>query len=157
MDTTMITYYRDPSVQVTSDAIQVEGHAYPLGELARVWHKRGSRSWRTVAGRGALGLTMLVPVVLALVGVVVALSLHASATTTVALVGVAVLVGLGAGPLADFLLEHMDRSYARGAHAYEIWADWRGTPVMLLHTRDALRFGQVYRALQRAIERPVRR
>jgi Family of unknown function (DUF6232) len=153
----MITYYRDPSVRVTSDAIQVEGRAYPLRELVRVWHRRGARSWRAVAGRGALGLTMLVPVVLALIGVVVALSLHVSVTTTVVLVGVAVLVGLGAGPLADVVLEHVDRSYARGSHEYEIWADWRGTPVLLLHTRDALRFGQVYRALQRAIEPSVRR
>ncbi|HEU4425704.1 MAG TPA: DUF6232 family protein [Pilimelia sp.] len=150
----MTTYYRDPSVLVTSDAIRVDGRSFPLAELARVWHRRGSRSWRALAGRGALGVAMLVPLALAGIGLAVALSFDASTNVTVALVGGALLVGLGVGPLADFLLEYMDRSYARGAHAHEIWADWRGSPVLLLRTSDALRFGKVYRALQRAIERP---
>ena len=149
----MITYYRDAAVLVTSDAIEVDGRSYPLADLVRVWHSRGRRSWRALAGRGALGAAMLVPLALAGIGVAIALSLDASTSTTVALVAGAILVGLGVGPLADFLLEHMDRSYARGAHAHEIWADWRGTPVLLLQTRDALRFGKIYRALQRAIER----
>ena len=46
----------------------------------------------------------------------------------------------------------MDRSYARGSRQLEIWARWRGREVRLLSTRDALRFGQIYRALQRAME-----
>ena len=49
-------------------------------------------------------------------------------TMTVALVGGVVLVGLAVGPLADFLLERMDRSYARGSRALEIWARGRGRP-----------------------------
>jgi len=150
----MITYYRDPSVLVTSDAIRVDGRSYPLAELARVWHRRGRRSWRTVAGRGALGVAMLVPLGLAAIGIAVALTFDASRNTTIALVGGAILVGLAVGPLADFLLEHMDRSYARGTRAQEIWAEWRGTQVLLVQTGDALRFGKIYRALQRAIELP---
>jgi hypothetical protein len=150
----MTIYYRDPTVQVTSESISVDGRSYPLAELARVWHRRGARSWRAVAGRGALGVVMLIPLGLAVIGVAIALTLRASTTTTVALVAGAILVGLGVGPVADFILEHMDRSYARGAHTHEIWAEWRGSPVLLLRTRDALTFGKVYRALQRAIERP---
>ncbi|HEX2771657.1 MAG TPA: DUF6232 family protein [Micromonosporaceae bacterium] len=148
----MTTYYSDRSVQVTSDAIRVAGRAYPLHGLRRVWYARGARRWSALAGRGALGAAMVGPVVAAAIGIVVALRLDASGTATVAIVGVSCLVGLAAGPLADVLLERMDRSYARGSRDLQIWADVRGTPVLLLHTRDALRFGQIYRALQRAVE-----
>jgi Family of unknown function (DUF6232) len=148
----MITYYDDRAVRVTSDAIRVAGRSYPLRSLAQVWHRRGTRSWTAVAGRGAIGAAMLGPLVAAAIGVVVALSLDASRTVTVGLVGGSILVGLAFGPVADFLLERMDRSYARGAHPLEIWAQVDGRPTMLLQTPDALRFGQIYRALQRAME-----
>ncbi|MDQ7909814.1 DUF6232 family protein [Phytohabitans sp. ZYX-F-186] len=148
----MVTYYSDKSVQITSDAIRIGGRRYPLGELARVWHSKGARSWRAIAGRGAIGAALLGPLVAAALGIVVAVTVHASLSVTIAIVGVSCLVGLGVGPLADFLLEHMDRSYARGSRSLEIWATWRGQPVLLLQTGDALRFGQIYRALQRALE-----
>jgi hypothetical protein len=150
------TLYRDPDVRVTSRLIEVDGRRYALADLARVWHRRGERSWRALAGRGALGLAMLVPIALGLIGVAVALSIDASATTTVAMVLGAVLVGFLAGPLADVLLEHLDRSYARGSREIEIWAVWRGREVLLLRTGDQLRFGKIYRALQRAMEAPAR-
>jgi hypothetical protein len=148
----VITYYDDDTVRVTSDAIRVAGRSYPLPTLARVWHRRGPRSWRALAGRGALGAALLGPVAAALLGLVLAWQIAASAATTVALVGVACLIGLAAGPAADLLLEYLDRSYARGARDLEIWAVCGGRPVLLLRTRDALRFGQIYRALQRALE-----
>ncbi|MEV1286439.1 DUF6232 family protein [Micromonospora sp. NPDC049679] len=148
----MITYYDDRFVQVTSAAIRVGGRSYPLAELAGVWHRRGSRSWRAVAGRGALGAALIGPLVAAAIGISIALSIDASTNATVTLVGVSCLVGLAAGPLADLLLDRMDRSYDRGAHDLQIWADVRGTPVLVLQTRDALKFGQIYRALQRAME-----
>ncbi|MEV4755390.1 DUF6232 family protein [Micromonospora sp. NPDC049559] len=149
----MITYYDDRSVRVTSEAIRVGGRSYPLRGLARIWHRRGRRSWRSLAGRGALGAGILGPIIAAIVGIVVAVRLDASLSATVVLVAAACLVGLAAGPVADLLLEQLDRSYARGTHDLEIWADYGGRPVLLLHTRDALRFGQIYRALQRAVER----
>jgi hypothetical protein len=152
VDGDMTTYYSDRSVQVTSDAIRVDGRAYPLRGLRRVWYERGARRWSAVAGRGALVAAIVGPVVAAAIGIVVALRLDTSATATVAIVGVSCLVGLAAGPLVDVLLERMDRSYARGARDLRIWADVGGTPVLLVHTRDALRFGQIYRALQRAVE-----
>ena len=148
----MIEYYRDRQVTVTSTGVRVDGRAYRLGEFARVWHRRGRRSWGSAAGRGAIGVAMLVPVVAGALGILVALTLHASATTTIALLGGGILVGLAALPLADVLLEHMDRSYARGSRCLEIWADVRGSEMLLLRTDDALRFGQIYRALQRALE-----
>jgi hypothetical protein len=95
---------------------------------------------------------MVGPLVAAAIGIMIAVLLHSSVTVTIAIVGVSCLVGLAAGPLADVLLELMDRSYARGDRTLEIWATWRGRPVLLLATGDALRFGQIYRALQRALE-----
>jgi hypothetical protein len=148
----MITYYDDRAVKVTSDAIRVAGRSYPLRALTKVWHRRGARSWTAVAGRGALGVALLGPAVAAVIGIVVALTIRASTTVTVALVGGSILVGLAFGPVADVLLERMDRSYARGHRALEIWAEVAGRPTLLLQTPDALRFGQIYRALQRAIE-----
>ena len=149
----MITYYEDRSVQVTSAAVRVDGRSYPLAELGLVWHRRGVRSWRVLAGRGAIGVALAGPLVAAALGVGIALRLHLSPVVTVAVVGASVLVGLGVGPLADVLFEHLDRSYARGSRELEMWARWRGRPVRLLRTGDALRFGQIYRAVQRAMER----
>ncbi|MBF9135554.1 hypothetical protein I0C86_42705 [Plantactinospora sp. S1510] len=156
----MTIYYDDRAVRITSELIRVEGRAYPLTEVGRVWHVRGDRSWGALAGRGALLAALGGPLVAAVIGILIAVRLHTSVTVTIAIVGVSVLIGLAAAPVADYLLEHVDRSYSRGAHQLEIWAQWRGTPVRLLATGDALRFGQIYRALERAVEQaaiPVHR
>ncbi|MFB6397528.1 DUF6232 family protein [Polymorphospora lycopeni] len=150
----MITYYRDRAVQVTSEAIRVGPRAYPLDSLTRVWHQRGTRNWRMLAGRGAIGVAMAGPLVAAAFGIAVAVQLRASVTVTIAVVAASVLVGLAVGPLADLLLGRLDRSYERGVHDLEIWAEVRGAPVLLVHTPDAARFGRIYRALQRALEAP---
>jgi hypothetical protein len=152
----MIEYYKDRQVAVTSAGVRVDGRTYRLGEFVRVWHRRGRRSWGSVAGRGAIGLAMLVPVLAGIVGIGIGLTLNASPSTTIALLGGGVLIGLAALPVADVLLERMDRSYARGSRILEIWADVRGHETLLLQTDDALRFGQIYRALQRALERGER-
>ncbi|MFI7576334.1 DUF6232 family protein [Micromonospora sp. NPDC049497] len=148
----MITYYDDRSIQVTSSAVRVDGRTFPLAEISAVWHRRGSRSWRVLAGRGAIGAALTGPLVAAGLGIALALWLDRSATVTIAIVGASVLVGLAVGPVADFLFEHLDRSYARGSRQLEMWARWRGQSIRLLSTGDALRFGQVYRAVQRAVE-----
>jgi hypothetical protein len=148
----MITYYDDRGVRVTSDAIRVAGRSYPLRAIDRVWHVRGARSLRAVAGRSAIGAALIGPIVAAAIGIAIGLSLDASTSVTVLIVGASILVGLAFGPLADVLLERMDRSYARGAHTLSMWADVAGRPTLLLETADALRFGQIYRAVQRAVE-----
>ncbi|TDC31665.1 DUF6232 family protein [Micromonospora sp. KC213] len=148
----MITYYDDRSVQVTSTAIRIEGRAYPVAEIGMLWHRRGSRSWRVLAGRGAIGAALAGPLVAAALGIALAVWLRRSPTVTLAIVGTSVLVGLAVGPIADLLFEFLDRSYARGSRQLEMWARWRGQPVLLLRTGDALRFGQIYRAAQRAME-----
>ena len=148
----MITYYRDAEVLVTSTGVRMSGRDYRLADLARVWHKRGRRDWSTVAGRGALAVAMIVPVLVGALGILVALLIDASVSTTIALVGGGILVGLAAMPLADVLLEQVDRSYARGSRRLEIWGRVRGADVLLLRTDNRQRFGQIYRALQRALD-----
>jgi hypothetical protein len=154
----MITYYRDPDVLVTSSGVRMGGRDYRLDELVQVWHRRGRRSWSTVAGRGALALAILIPILVGALGILVALAIDASTSTTLALAGGGLLAGLAAAPLADVLLEFVDRSYDRGSRSLEIWGRVRGSDVLLLHTADAQRFGRIYRALQRALDGgPVRR
>lgn len=153
----MTTYYRDGEVLITSSVVRMGGRELRLGELRQVWHKRGRRSWGAIAGRGALGLAILVPILIGALGILVAFLIDASRSTTVALVGGGVLVGLAAAPLADVLLELVDRSYDRGSRTREIWARTRTGDVLLLRTPDAARFGRVYRALQRALEPAPRR
>jgi hypothetical protein len=148
----MTTYYRDRDVWITSGGVRMNGRDYALPELRQVWHRRGRRSWGAIAGRGAIGLAMLVPIAVGVLGVAVAFLIDASRSVTIALAGGGVLVGLAAAPLADLLLEHVDRSYDRGSRKLEIWGRTRSGEVLLLTTKDAARFGRIYRALQRALE-----
>jgi hypothetical protein len=46
----------------------------------------------------------------------------------------------------------IERSYEKGGAEHQIWARHFDADVLLFATRDKLRFGKVYRALQRAIE-----
>ncbi|HEU4349824.1 MAG TPA: DUF6232 family protein [Actinoplanes sp.] len=148
----MITYYRDADVLVTSTGVRMGGRDYRLNELAQVWHRRGKRSWSTIAGRGALGLAILLPIVVGILGILVALLIDAGTSVTIALAGGGLLIGLCAMPLADVLLEFVDRSYDRGSRSLEIWGRVRGSEVLLLRTGNAQRFGRIYRALQRALD-----
>ena len=148
----MTTYYRDGDVVITSSGVRLNGRDYALAELRQVWHRAGRRSWSTIANRGALGLAMLLPVVVGALGVGIALVAHASVAVTAGLIGGGILVGLAAVPLADLLLDRVDRSYDRGSRPREIWGRTRHGDVLLLRTTDAARFGRIYRALQRALE-----
>ncbi|GAB7050459.1 DUF6232 family protein [Catenuloplanes indicus] len=148
----MVTYYRDPAVEVTSDRIALGDRAYPIAALHRVWHRRGARRWSGVVNRGALGVLMLGPLVAAAFGILLALLLETSLMTTAAIVAASVVVGLAVVPVADLLLDRVDRSYDRGTRDLELWALIGGAPVLLLHSTDARRFNQIYRALQRAVE-----
>jgi hypothetical protein len=152
----MITYYRDREVLVTSTGVRMNGSDYRLDDLDQVWHRSSRRSLGALAGRGALGLAMLIPILVGALGILIATVIDASTATTIALVGGGILVGLAAVPLADILLEHVDRSYDRGSRTLEIWGRVRGRDVLLLRDADRQRFGQIYRALQRALERVPR-
>ncbi|WP_326555059.1 DUF6232 family protein [Micromonospora sp. NBC_01813] len=148
----MTTYYDDKSVHITSAEIRVDQQRHRLTDLHRIWQRRGARSWSALAGRGMVGVAFLAPVVTAILGLVTALTIRASPTVTIALIGGSILVGLVIVPLADLLLGLLDDSYDRGAHLLELWAEVRGTPVLLVSSRDALRVGRIHRALRRAVE-----
>ncbi len=147
----MTMYYRDQDVLVTSAGVRIGGRSWPLGEFEQVWHAHGRRRLRATAGRGVLGLAMLTPVVLGGVAVAVAFSLHASRNLTLIVAFAGVLLGLASVPLADVLLDRVDRSYDRGSRSRQIWGRIRGRDILLMQTDDAQRFGRVYRALDRAL------
>jgi len=149
------TYYRDPEVWITSSGVHMNGRDLPLAALRRVWHRRGSRSWGTVAGRGMLALAILAPLAIGGLGIATGLLLHAPFPVTAALLGGGVLLGLATVPVADLVLDRVDRSYDRGSHSLEIWARTPAGEQLLLSTRDRARFGRIYRALQRALEQPA--
>ena len=151
----MTTYYRDPEVWITSSAVHMNGRDVPLAALRQVWHRRGPRSWGTVASRGMLALAILAPIAVGGLGIAIGLMLDASAPVTAALLGGGVLVGLATVPVADLVLDRVDRSYDRGSRTMQIWARTPACEILLLSTRDRARFGRIYRALQRALEQPA--
>ncbi|MFC4067760.1 DUF6232 family protein [Actinoplanes subglobosus] len=153
----MTTYYRDPEVLITSSGVWMNGREFRLPELIQVWYTKGARSWGVIAWRGALGLAVLLPLLVGALAVLVALLMDLELWTTVAMVVGGLLVGLAVVPVADLMLEGVDRSYDRGTRTLEIWGRVRGGDVLLMRTDNAQRFGRIYRALQRALEPAVRR
>ena len=154
----MTLYYRDDTVRVTSEAIQVNGHAVRVAEVAYVWHARGRGSARTrfrLLGRGVLIFLLSIPPLVAMICV---LSLAYSAQDrgewklAALILAVCVAGTLALFPFLEVPLHWLDRSYERGVRVQELWVQHQGQEIMLIRTADALRFGQIYRAIQRAIE-----
>jgi hypothetical protein len=152
----MTTYYRDPEVLITSSGVWMNGREFRLPELIQVWYTKGARSWGVIVWRGALGLAVLLPLLVGALAVLMALLMDAELWTTVAMVVGGILVGLAVVPVADLMLEGVDRTYDRGTRTLEIWVRVRGGDVLLMRTDNAQRFGRIYRALQRALEPAMR-
>ncbi|MBM0230315.1 MULTISPECIES: DUF6232 family protein [Micromonospora] len=154
----MTLYYRDDAVQVTSEAIHAGGHVIALADVAYVWHARGATTLAVrgrVLGRGVLVVLLSLPPLVALVCVVsLAWAAQDRGNWKLALVILAAFVvgGLVLTPFLELPLGWLDRSYERGNRVHELWVQHHGREVMLLRTPDALRFGQIYRAVQRAVE-----
>lgn len=157
----MTTYYQDSSVRVTSEWIEVGRRRFRIAELTYVWHQRGRPNARTayqLATRYGLVALLTVPVVVAAIllanllvsdyGLIVVVGMAAVLAT----VGMTLLVVV-LSPLVEFPLMALERSYDRGVEVREIWIQWRGRELLLLRTADAARFGRVYRAIERAVER----
>ncbi|MDZ5442413.1 DUF6232 family protein [Micromonospora sp. 4G57] len=154
----MTLYYRDDAVQVTSESIHAGGHVIALADVAYVWHARGATTLAVrgrVLGRGVLVVLLSLPPLVALVCVVsLAWAAQDRGNWKLALVILAAFVvgGLVLTPFLELPLGWLDRSYERGNRVHELWVQHHGREVMLLRTPDALRFGQIYRAVQRAVE-----
>lgn len=154
----MTLYYQDDTVQVTSESIMVHGQTVRLPDVTYVWHAKGRTTLALRGrklGRGVLILLLSLPPLVALVCVLsLAWSAQDRGNWTLALIVLAACA-VGALLLAPFLelpLNWLDRSYERGDRVHELWVQHRGQDVLLLTTPDALRFGQIYRAVQRAVE-----
>lgn len=154
----MTLYYRDDAVQVTSESIHAGGQVIALADVAYVWHARGATTLAVrgrVLGRGVLVVLLSLPPLVALVCVVsLAWAAQDRGNWKLALVILAAFVvgGLALTPFLELPLGWLDRSYERGNRVHELWVQHHGREVMLLRTPDALRFGQIYRAVQRAVE-----
>ena len=155
----MVTvYYRDQHVIVTSDAVRVDGTTYPISALALVWHQRGRATTRTRSRRATRGVLILIISILPLAAIVCALSLVYSASDRSAwglalvVLAVGVIGAVALMPFAELPLGWLDRTYDRGNAVNELWVRCAGEDRLLLRTSNALRFGQIYRALQRAVE-----
>src|SRR2546429_6855233 len=152
----MRTYYRDDNVHITSVAIHVDGQRYPFGELDGIW-----RTGRRIAGRRMLGGVAVVLVAFGFTGLVRYTwwfsGLHRrlegwlrTGPAAVAVIGIAVLFVAMLGVLAFEVGLRAIEDIRGHARELQLWASVRGQPVLLLHTNDQTRFGQVCRAIVRA-------
>ena len=132
----MVTYYRGPYAVVTSDVFEVRcplHHRYPVHELLEVAVVRGAADPVAVGATGLGGA--------ATVGVAASWPyLH----TPLAWIGVVALVLLLAAIGAA--------CWRLRPPGQELWAIYRGQRVQLFACRDSRVFGQVSRALLRALE-----
>jgi hypothetical protein len=142
----MRVYYQDAEICVASSGVWVDGRRYPLGVIGSAWRSR-RRSW----GRRVIIAAILLPILVVVelsVGVIGWWVIPGSGLVLLALIlfmhVVARLVGAAFGLRA---IEDI-RQYGR---SLELWASIGDSPVLLLRTDDAIKYGQVCRALTRAL------
>jgi hypothetical protein len=152
----MTTFYRDNAVYVSSAELQVHDQAYRLSDLELVWHRRGPRGApgvALIAGRFLLIFAALGGIAAA--GVAMrGVDFTGYDSTTVlmgAVVGVVLVATVGLF-VVEGVITLIERSYEKGGAEHQIWARHLETDILLFSTRDKLRFGKIYRAIQRAIE-----
>jgi len=155
------TYYRDATVWVTGEWVEVGARRLPIPELSYVWHQRGRPTPQTAARTAVrYGLIALLTVPVVVGGVLLACPFAgrygplAGAATAVVLVLMSVgILSVLLSPVLEYPLMALERSYDQGLAVRELWVRWRGQDLLLLRTSDAARFGKIYRAIERAIER----
>jgi hypothetical protein len=128
-----IVYFRRPGILVTSQQVSVGQYRYQVGQLADLMQARGATHPGAI-----VGLVIAVaeaPLVALLVGVV-----HTPAAWLLAVP--ALLIPC----LVGFVCVR------RWPAQYELLARYRGGQVILFSTRNEREFGQVARAVRRAIE-----
>jgi hypothetical protein len=152
---TMVTYYRDDALHITTTGVWIGDRQYPLHALELVWHRRTSRLRRggyMVATRG--GLVMVLVALVVGIGVAVWRVSVRGADPKVLAGGILAVIVVGA--VAAFAIESVlglvDRTHEHGQGVHEIWARTAHGDVLIFQSTDSLRFGQAYRALQRAID-----
>jgi hypothetical protein len=154
----MTLYYRDDTVVVTSESIRTGGHAIPVADVTYVWHarERASLAQRSrLLGRGVLVLLLSLPplaAVVCLLGLVYSAHDRGEWKLAATIIAAGLVGALALAPFLELPLGWLDRSYERGSATHELWVQHQGQELLLLRTPDGLRFGQIYRAVQRAVE-----
>lgn len=142
----MRIYYQDAEICVASSGIWVSGRRHSLGDIE--W---AGRTARRRAGRRVVIAAALLPIIIV-------------AELSVGFLGWWVIPGSGVLLLATILLVHVIARLMGAAKALqavedirqygrhlELWASIARTPVLLFETDDAIRYGQVCRAVTRAL------
>lgn len=153
----MRTYYQDGQVLITSTAMRVGEQRYDLDELDGVWRRSGALAGRRVMLAGGV----LVAALTVRAGTSPTLWLadlshnyhrwfsHGALTT--ALVAVAALIIMvGTVCALEVAMRAIEDLRGNGRHR-ELWVSVGGEQVLVLSTNDAVRFGKVCRALNRAM------
>jgi hypothetical protein len=148
----MTIYYRDDSLRVTARQIQTVDGVYPLVELDDVWLEYGP--WQPERAAGILLLRVMVGVAgLALIGAVVAVVIDVSDPGGDLMPAWVVYGFLFASPVVlGVLIRYAEKAGEAGTRTLLLCARWQGREVTLYATTNPTRFGQVHRAVQRALE-----
>ncbi|WIM99639.1 DUF6232 family protein [Actinoplanes oblitus] len=142
----MRIYYRDADITVAASGVRVGGRTYPLADIERAW-----REARRAAGPKAR---------LAWVVLLVAVAVEASIWLTTRWLWAGRGLLLVAGVLLVRVIAHLAAGSSglqamedirRYGRLQELWISVARVPVRVLRTDDAIRYGQVCRALARAL------
>jgi hypothetical protein len=148
----MVLYYRDNFVRVSSTVIHTRDRSYPVAQLDDVWLERGP--WQADRAFSILMTRLLVGAAgVAFVGALVAVVINVEHPGGDLLPTWAVYAFLLGSPvLFGVLIRSAERTAERGPRVLMLCAQWNGENVLLFSTTNATRFGQVHRAVQRALE-----
>ena len=152
----MTIYYRDDSVRVNSRVFQNGERVYPLADLDAVWLEYGP--WQPERLFGVYLLRLLVGVAGALsVAALVAVLLDVHHPSG-GLVPTWVVYGylFGSPVVLGVLIRSAERTHDNGTRTMLLCAQREGETITLFVTTNATRFGQVHRAVLRALERDDR-
>jgi hypothetical protein len=155
----MLVYYRDKRILITTVAIWVDGEPHSFDRFDRVWRESGGVS--RVLLRWIAVLAGALTAGYALAAALPDLHRHYDNWLTAgAGSSVLILIGaLAAGGLLVLLLEAIlygiEGAREHGRY-HELWVVRDGDQLLLLRMSDATKFGQVYRALTRAMEAHAR-
>ena len=152
----MTIYYRDDSVRVNSRTFQNGDQVYPLADLDAVWLEYGP--WQPERLFGVFILRMLVGVAgVLLIAAVVAVLIdvrHPGGDTVPTWLVYGYL--FGSPVVLGVLIRSAERTHDNGTRTMLLCAQREGATITLFVTTNAIRFGQVHRAVLRALEREDR-
>lgn len=152
----MTTFYWRDGVHVTSTALHVDGHTFPFRDLDAVWIEHGSRRYARTAAVLLLR-TLVVAAALAMIAGVLVLVFGGRTPVLGGLEpGTRSALGWGAllgGPFVlGALFYGAERVHDRGTREMFLCGRRDGQDILLYGTTNQMRFGQIHRAVVRALE-----